>query len=193
VVKPTPPPDPLPPDALPGLLQRAERGDATTLPALRQLLADPAAVEQLGGNLARRAERLILQRVAGSNLAAQEAAVRKLELLRAELAGPDATPVEALLVERVAACWLQVQALDLYIAQKETELLFPNADYCQTQRERAHQRFLSALKALALVRRLARPLLQINVARQQVNVATAGCEPGRGKTAEVTEARELRE
>jgi hypothetical protein len=130
-------------------------------------------VEPLGGDLARRAERAVAERMAGSDLAAQEAIARKLDLLRAELTGPTATPVEKLLVERAVACWLQVQAVDLHIAQKEAGVVFPQADYWVAQRERAHHRFLSALKTLALVRRLAEPLLQVNVARQQVNVAGA--------------------
>jgi hypothetical protein len=40
--------------------------------------------------------------------------------------------------------------------------------------DRAHRRFLSAVKTLAAVRRLARPAVQINVARQQVNQLNAG-------------------
>ncbi len=35
-----------------------------------------------------------------------------------------------------------------------------------------HRRFLSAVKALALVRKLALPALQVNIARRQVNVVT---------------------
>ena len=34
----------------------------------------------------------------------------------------------------------------------------------------AHKRYLSAIKALALVRKLAVPAFQINLARKQVNV-----------------------
>jgi hypothetical protein len=39
--------------------------------------------------------------------------------------------------------------------------------------DRAHKRYLSALKALALVRKLALPVLvaQVNVGGQQVNIA----------------------
>jgi len=37
--------------------------------------------------------------------------------------------------------------------------------------DHAHRRYLSALKTLALVRKLAVPVLQVNIARKQVNVA----------------------
>jgi hypothetical protein len=46
--------------------------------------------------------------------------------------------------------------------------------------DRAHRRYLSAIKALALVRRLAVPVLQVNIARKQVNVAGA-CPAAQGE------------
>ena len=50
----------------------------------------------------------------------------------------------------------------------------PNPSTAQRRIDRAHRRFLSTLKTLAAVRRLALPALQINVARQQVNQLNAG-------------------
>ncbi len=37
--------------------------------------------------------------------------------------------------------------------------------------DRAHNRYLSAIKTLATVRKLALPILQVNIAKKQVNVA----------------------
>ena len=48
------------------------------------------------------------------------------------------------------------------------------SEHAQRRMDRAHRRFLSTLKTLAAVRRLALPALQINVARQQVNQLNAG-------------------
>jgi hypothetical protein len=151
-------------------LQRAEGGDTSTLPALRKMLQDPAAVDQLGGDLARQAELSLIQAAAGENLAFKEALTRKLGLLRAEVAGPSPTHVERLLAERVAACWLQVQDADIRYAQAKN-LSLEWGDYYQRRMDRAHKRYLSALKTLAQVRKLAVPVLQVNIARRQVNVA----------------------
>lgn len=151
-------------------LKRAERGDTSTLPALRKLLQDPAAVDLCGGNLARQAERSLIDKAAGQNLPFKEALTRKLELLREELAGPGSTPVERLLAERVVACWLQVQDADVRYAQAK-DLPLDWGEYYQRRMDRAHRRYLSALKTLALVRKLAVPVLQLNIARKQVNVA----------------------
>jgi hypothetical protein len=157
-------------DEVRALLTRAQQGDEAALPVLRQLLQDPAKVDQLGGDLARQAEVSMVKAAAGTNLMFQEALMRKLELLRAELAGPNPTPVERLLVERVVACWLQVQDADIRYAQGK-DLGLKWGAYSQDRMDRAHRRYLSALKALALVRKLAVPVLQVNIAKKQVNVA----------------------
>ena len=54
------------------------------------------------------------------------------------------------------------------------------AEYYQRRMNHAHKRYLSALKTLALVRKLAVPVLQMNIAKKQVNVAGA-CPVDQGK------------
>jgi hypothetical protein len=159
------------------LVKRAQSGDASTLPVLRKMLENPALVDGLGGDLARQAELSFIQAAAGEDLAFQEALRRKMELLRAELAGSSPTPLERLLVERVVACWLQVQDADVRYAQGQKGCTFEQGEYQQRRQDRAHKRYLSALKALALVRKLALPVLQVNIARKQVNVAGAVVAP----------------
>jgi hypothetical protein len=151
-------------------VKRAERGDESALPAVRELLLRPEAVDLLGGDLARQAERSLINVAAGKNLAFREALLRKLELMRAELAGPGPTPLERLLVERVAACWLHLHDLETRFAQARN-LLITQADHQQRTIDRAHRRYLTAIKTLAVVRRLAVPALvaQVNIAGQQVN------------------------
>src|SRR5262249_18212335 len=104
------------PKELEKLLQRARNGDEQALPAVREMLKSPGAVDRLGGNLAWQAEHALLRTATGDNLSLREALTRKLELLRAELGGPSPTPLERLLIERVAACWLQLHLADMFLA-----------------------------------------------------------------------------
>jgi hypothetical protein len=134
------------------------------------MLDDPEMVSVFGGDLAEQAVHSFADAIAGKNLAFREAVLRKLELMRAELLGENPTSVERLLVERVACCWLQVQDADMRYAQSQGNLSLKQGDYHQRRMDAAHRRYLSALKALALVRKLAVPALQINLARRQVNV-----------------------
>jgi hypothetical protein len=123
-----------------------------------------------GPAMARRVERSLVDAAAGKNFAFKEALLRKLELLRAELAGPDSSPVEKALADRAATCWLYLHDLEVRFVQAK-ELTINQADYQQRALDRAHKRYLTALKALAQVRRLALPALQVNIAHKQVNKA----------------------
>ena len=151
-------------------MDRARKGDRSTLPTLQKILKEQNAVESLGGNLAKKAEEAFITTAAGEDLLFCEALTSKMELLRAELAGPNPTPIERLLVERVVACWLQVQdAAVRYALAKDLSVKW--YEYYQRRMNHSHKRYLSALKTLALVRRLAVPVLQVNIAKKQINVA----------------------
>jgi hypothetical protein len=90
--------------------------------------------------------------------------------LRAELAGSAPAPLEQLLAERVVACWLFLYYAENIMAQG----LKSSMEWCEFHQRRldhAHKRYLSALRTLAQVRKLALPVLQVNIARKQVNIA----------------------
>jgi hypothetical protein len=127
----------------------------------------------LGAELDRTVEHSISKSLGGEdNLAFREAIKRKRAALREELEGPTPSPTERLLVDRVVACWLQVQEADLRYAQAGN-CSFAQADYHLKRQDRAHRRFLSAMKTLATIRKLGLPVLQVNIGENQVNVANA--------------------
>jgi hypothetical protein len=83
----------------------------------------------------------------------------------------------------VVACWLQVQNADILLAQHEPNLTLAQVEYHQSRCDRAHKRYLSAIKTLATVRKLALPVLQVNIAERQVNVASPFLTPDGGREA----------
>lgn len=85
-------------------------------------------------------------------------------------AGPAPTALERLLVERIATCWLHLHQLELTYAAQQSMAL-PLAAYYQRTISAAQKRYLAAIWALAQVRKLALPVLQVNIAGKQVNVA----------------------
>src|SRR5262245_30801518 len=99
-------------DQIQQLVQRAEQGDLTVLPALRKLLDETPAFWEDYGSIALQAECSMVQLAAGSNVMMSESLVRKLAAMKTELAGASATPLERLLAERIAACWLYVSYCD---------------------------------------------------------------------------------
>jgi hypothetical protein len=171
------PPLPASPEELGSILGRALQGDESVVPRLRELIrADPERMLRIcQGDLAWFVEETAIQRMVGKkNLLFAEGMRVKLELLRAELAGPDASPVERLLAERAALCYLDVHDWELRhngaAMEARDGLLWDQHAQYQKMRDRAHRRYLQALKALAHVRKLG-PAIQVNLARNQVNVA----------------------
>lgn len=142
------------------------------------MLKDPALVDRLGGNLARQAQLVLIDKFCGKNLLYRESLPRKLELLRADLAGPNPTPLERLLAERVVACWLHLHHLEA-IYYGTDGMALELARHYQRCISQAQRRYLAAVKTLAAVRKLALPVLQVNVAEsQQINV---GAPPAGGR------------
>src|ERR1700683_664465 len=142
------------------LVQQAEQGDTTVLPALRKLLTEKPQLWVMYGDLAAWAERSWLDLIAGPNLVLRESLERKLQQLREELGEPSASPLDDLLVRRAVSCWLEVHYADVHLAQ----LHHQNANATQLRVvERfltsSHHRYLSAIRQLAQVRKLLRPAL----------------------------------
>jgi hypothetical protein len=155
------------------MVKRANKGDKSALASVREMLKGPRGADIFGGDLARQAELSFIENAGGDQLVFKEALGRKLEILRDELAGPNPTPLERLLVERVVACWLQVQDADVRYAQSQKTCTFAQSEYYKRRQDRAHNRYLSAMRTLAVVRKLTFPVVQVNIARKQVNVGQA--------------------
>jgi hypothetical protein len=151
-------------DRILAVVGRAENGDQTALNELRKTLADfPWLISALGGDLAMHAEAMLVAKIS-KQPTVREAISANLNALRTELAGEKPNPIERLLIERVVACWLQVAYADSRIAGIE-RCSIQEGDYLQRQQDRAHRRYMSALKMLAVVRRLALPIrVDLNVA-----------------------------
>ena len=138
------------------LLERAESGDRSVLPALEMLLDATPEVWRAYGDLARVAEDAWVELVAGPNLLLNESLRRKLAELKSDvLSDPTASPLERLLVERVGAGWLQTTYADAAAAQaRDKPLGLAQLEQQQRRQERAQKGYLAAIRTLAAVRKL---------------------------------------
>jgi hypothetical protein len=158
------------------LVKRAAKGDQSCLPAIRALLADGDRGESYRESYGSPAEWLresIIKKAAGKNVVSQEAIGQTLDKVRSELEGPNPAPIERILAERASLCWFMTYWYETSFQLTENMSL-AQADHYQRKINRAHGRFLSAVRVLAQVRKLAVPALQLNIAKNQVNVAGAG-------------------
>ena len=80
-------------------IELAKRGRKELLPQLRQFLDEQPELWEYYGNVARQAQANWLKLIGGTNLYMQETMTRFAEAQRADLAGPDASPLERLMIQ----------------------------------------------------------------------------------------------
>jgi hypothetical protein len=153
------------------LVKRADVGDRTALPAVREIFDSVPDLWSAYGDLATAAQNTMIDVVAGRSVLSREGLRKKLAGMRAELAGPNASPLERLLVERIVACWLLSYQADLAYTRSLKRPSLSESERYQRRQDRAAKQYLYALRSLAVVRRLLAPAVQVNLAQQQVNVA----------------------
>jgi hypothetical protein len=156
------------------LQERGQSGDLEAARAFwREVDSDPARRAELvkqTGDLAARALNQLVAKITEGDLVKKGGIQRQLDAMRSDLSGPNSSPLERLLIERVCVCWLQLAFFEFqYVAQMETDSL-KISDFRQKQVGAAHKRYLASIKTLAQVRKLQLPTVQINMAEKQVNI-----------------------
>jgi hypothetical protein len=132
------------------ILRLAEQGDQEAMAELRVWLdANPAAWRQIADLRAMAVEAQIAA-VAGDDLLARESLKRRLAELEEKFAGKDPSPLERLLVTRIAISWLQICHADRLLAGAQ------GASCCHVRAleqrvHRAQGRLLAAVKEQRLV------------------------------------------
>ena len=163
------------------LSEKAENGDKEARKELRRALRESAPEIILqASDIGRRGQWALIKTVAANDPLTEEALVARLEQMRAEVAGPEPSPLEVLLTERICSLWLLIEVLEMLVsAQLSADL--PREHQSPTSylqhvfkwQESANRRFLSAMRELARVRKLQNntPAVQFNT---QINLETTG-------------------
>ncbi len=157
-------------DELRGCLEQAQDGNEEALSKVREIFKEAPRLAQIFADLAGEVERSVIKRMTGDSPVVREALPVKLKAMREELAGPDSSPLERLLAERIVACWLQFQYADIIYAQNLGSMNMVQSDYHQRRLDRLHKRYLSSVKTLAQIRKIG-PAVQVNIAEKQINTA----------------------
>jgi hypothetical protein len=147
------------PAELKHLLERANAGDETALPELKQAFDRHPELAAWLGDLVRLAHDSILNWAAGSCLGAREAIARQASELRNRLMAEARSELERLLIDRLVICWMEVYAAEVHLAERLAQGAAPSVVTQAVQKvlDRAHQRFLGSVRCLATVQKLARP------------------------------------
>ena len=157
-------------DTLKSLVEQAQQGDTSILPVIRHWLDQVPGLWENSHVLAHQVERSWITALSGHDLMSKEIIAREVQGLRSQLLGPHPTPLEKLLVDRICVCWLAVQHAELHAARRFNEravVLTPSEEH---RLDKVHQRFLTAIRELARVRKLLQPTttLQVNIGANQI-------------------------
>jgi hypothetical protein len=147
----------------------ADGGDLEALDELIDQHHDNDYVVIEAGDLAARAERDVIQ-LATTTMREGAEVARYVAQMRTDLDGPAPSPPERLIIDCIVTCWAHLSYVqgEWVRARKEGSVA--------TQKDLEHllngaqRRYLDAHKTLAQVRRLIVPVVQFNLANQQVNV-----------------------
>lgn len=134
------------------LLVKMKVGDKESLEDVRELLNTYPEIWQHAGNLAKISELAQIKTIAQRDKLGVGLFVRYVNALKEEIAGASPTPLERLAAERVVQCWLQVQHCDM--ACSDVNMPLPQLRFWASRQDAAHRRFISAMKALVMVRTL---------------------------------------
>jgi hypothetical protein len=141
-------------------MNRLERAEAERRFRERcDLLAATRRAAALGrdGDVAARVLADLAARVAGGSPGLRAAVAAKVARVRGGLEGPDPSPVERLLAERAAVCRLACYEADLACQRFEGTASPRFVTYFERRRDRAQRRFVSAVRAVAVLQKLAVP------------------------------------
>jgi len=145
------------------LSKRAEAGEKEARKELRRMVRS-SSEEVIGraSDVGRRAGQTLARTASGGDPLVEEALFAKLDVMRAQIAGDDPTPLEVLLTERVVSLWMLTTVLEVLLASQYRknvgegpERLSPSYIMQQSRiLESATRRYLAAIRELARVRKL---------------------------------------
>jgi len=94
--------------------------------------------------------------------------------MKADLRLSGEGPLEELLISQIALCWLNLMTAERLRNDRWTEgVSYESADFWDRHVARVRTDYLRAIRSLASVRRILVPIVQINIAEQQVNEVRA--------------------
>ena len=149
-------------EELRALSKAAEEGDKGARRELRRaLLESSPEVIARASDVGRKSQHMLIVTAAGGDLLTEYALSGRLDMMRADLAGENPTPLEVLLVERIVSAWMLHELLEVLNSAQlwqgtsgARRMSHSFLKFYIHWQEQAHRQLLSAIKTLAQVRKL---------------------------------------
>ena len=101
--------------------------------------------------MAGQTEAALIRLISSKNALLTQSLERKVRQMKSDLEGPSSSSLEKGIIERIVACWLQVQFAEIASAEHAAD---SEANAWQKRLDQAQRRYLSAGTSLATVRKL---------------------------------------
>ena len=154
------------------------RGNAGDTYAIAELVDEPRPIDAFKidpGDYGARVEQDLIV-LCASTIDEQADIIRYEQQLRTDLDGPAPTPIERSLVDEIVTCSLHLNFIRRQWIRALKEGSIANVNALERLLNGAQRRSLDAAKTLAQVRRLVVPVMQVNLANQQVNVVVGSSD-----------------
>ena len=129
---------------------RANRGDVRAQSVLTILLDGRPDICSELGDMAKHAERSLIETITQNDWVVSRAIKLQAAKLRKSFSRPGQTPLEDLAVQRIVACWLQLQFVESKVSQANGEL--ERAKFWSHRQNQAHRLYEAAERSLVLLR-----------------------------------------
>jgi hypothetical protein len=159
--------------------ERANHGDRNARVALiKHLDSNPEGWAMLG-DMAGYAETALVEAITHGEWLTTQAIKRRAAELRRQLSRPSQSPLEDLAVQRLVACWVQLQFVESMCSRADGKL--EGAKLWLQRQQQAHKLYAAAEKSLLLIRGLVSPAVY-PAAAAKVDISTSisganGAEP----------------
>lgn len=137
--------------------------------ALREILKKYPNIWTITGDLAKNAESHFIREMQATAVMKESTKVG-FEQMRQSLAHPQDSPLEELVIQNVVLAWIRLAYVEYsYTAVTNKGGSYESLNYWEKRLNAAQRRFLRASESLARIRKLNVPVMQVNIAQQQVN------------------------
>ena len=135
------------------LVERANAGEQQSLAELRRVLDENPIIWQRLGDLGAHARLALIKSMSGEDRLLFESISRSCDELEAKLRSLGASKLEALAVQRVVMCWLEIHWVETRQASREAGTL-PQSHFQLRLKDSAARRYDMAVRSLLLVQKL---------------------------------------
>lgn len=132
--------------------ERANRGDRRSQAVLIKYFDEHPEMWAKFGEMAGYAESALIETITQGEWLTAQAIKRRAAELRQELSRPSQSPLEDLAVQRLAACWMQLQFVESMCAQAHGDIA--RAKFWLQRQQQVHKLYAAAEKSLLMVRGL---------------------------------------